>query len=159
MNFHPDVFEIGDDYFAIPTSFKDFNGPTPVLEQSHGHPLIPPSFVNLGDNYETSCRILALRIHRDDWTVPVTVYRETELTLGNKEFLVLNPHEADNKLDKELERLSDELPLDGLRGYFNEEAWKADLALEGRGRWLASYDHLEQQQEVVPGTYFIYRQK
>lgn len=159
VSYHPEVFEIGDSYYAIPVTFKEFNGTDPVLEQSHGRPVIPSGYLNLGDDYETSCRILALRMHRDEWALPISVYRETELTLGNKEFLVLTDYEADNEIDKELERRSDELPLEGLRAYFNEEAWKADCVREGRGRYLSSYDHLEHQQEVVPGTYYIYRQK
>jgi hypothetical protein len=160
VSYYPDVFAVGDECYAIPKTFTTFNDVDhePVLEQIHGRHVIPQSFLHLGDDYETSCRILALRMHRDDWITPVSAYRETELTLGNKVFLVLTEYEADTKLDKELERLSDDLPLEGLRHYFNEAAWKADCARDGRGRYLSSYDHLEQRQEVVAGTYLIYRQ-
>ena len=75
-----------------------------------------------------------------------------------KDYLVLTDDEADDMQDQELESyLNDciypELP-DGMQSYFNEEAWKRDAKMDGRGHSLNRQDGSEEQIE----DYFIYRQ-
>jgi len=41
--------------------------------------------------------------------------------------------------------------------YFDEDAWKYDAKMDGRGHSLASYDGNENEETVNDETYYIYR--
>ena len=49
-----------------------------------------------------------------------------------------------------------EIP-DNLQYYFNNEAWKRDAKMDGRGHSLATYDGAEYEETVNNTTYYIYR--
>ena len=77
------------------------------------------------------------------------------------EYLVLTDEEADEKWDEDLDNYIDECILhelpDAYRFYFDDEKWKADARLDGRGHSLSTYDGEENEQDVNGTTYYIYR--
>ena len=81
---------------------------------------------------------------------------------GREEYYVLTDDEADEKWDEELdyyleECIYPEIP-EHLRGYFDDEAWKEDARMDGRGHTLSSYDGCEYEEKINGTWYFIYRQ-
>lgn len=81
--------------------------------------------------------------------------------MRGQEYLVLTDSEADAAHDKELDSYIEELVMpeipERLQGYFDEEAWKRDARMDGRGHSLATYDGNENEQEIDGTTYYIYR--
>jgi len=80
---------------------------------------------------------------------------------GNKEYLVLTDSEADEKEDEQLnnyleECIYPELP-ENLRYYFDDEAWKRDARMDGRGHIISTYDGTEYEEKVNDTWYYIYR--
>ena len=78
-----------------------------------------------------------------------------------EEYLVLTDSEADTEEDEALDRYIEELIMpeipEPLQYYFNEELWKRDARMDGRGHTLATYDGCEYEEEVNGTTYYIYR--
>ena len=80
---------------------------------------------------------------------------------GKEEYLVLTDEEADEKWDEILDSYIDEcleIP-DNMRQYFNEEKWKDDAKMDGRGNAIANYDGNERRErdEDTGEVYYIYR--
>lgn len=80
---------------------------------------------------------------------------------SNKEFLVLTDKEADEEEDRQLDNYLEEciypeLP-EHLRGYFDDEAWKSDARIDGRGHNISTYDGAEYEEKVNDTYYYIYR--
>ena len=80
---------------------------------------------------------------------------------GNKEYLVLTDEEADEEEDRQLDNYLDEciypeLP-ENLRYYFDDEAWKRDARMDGRGHIISTYDGTEYEEKVNDTWYYIYR--
>ena len=76
-----------------------------------------------------------------------------------QEYLVLTDEEADEEEDRQLSNYIDEcldIP-DDIRPYFDEEAWKRDARMDGRGHTLSSYDGCEHEETVNDTTYYIYK--
>ena len=64
---------------------------------------------------------------------------------NSSDYLVLTDDEANDKLEESLD------------SYFDEDAWKYDAKMDGRGHSLASYDGNENEETVNDETYYIYR--
>ena len=81
---------------------------------------------------------------------------------GDQEYNVYTDEEADEAWEEELNMYIDECILpeipDYLRNYFDEEAWKSDARIDGRGHAIARYDGYEDFEEVEGTYYYIYRQ-
>lgn len=80
---------------------------------------------------------------------------------GKEEYLVLTDEEADEKWDEMLDSYIDdclEIP-DNVRKYFNEDKWKDDARMDGRGHAISSYDGNETREydEDTGDVYYIYR--
>lgn len=77
----------------------------------------------------------------------------------NEDYLVLTDEEADEEEDRQLDNYIDEcleIP-NNIRPYFDEESWKQDARMDGRGHILSSYDGCEYEEEVEGTHYYIYR--
>ncbi len=80
---------------------------------------------------------------------------------NGSDYLVLTDDEADDKWNDSLdsyiqECIFPELPK-AYMNYFDEDAWKYDAKMDGRGHSLASYDGNENEETVNDETYYIYR--
>lgn len=80
---------------------------------------------------------------------------------GREEYRVLTDSEADQANDECIENYIDdcilpELP-DFAKNYFDNEAFRRDALVDGRGHNLAGYDGHENYQTVDSETYYIYR--
>lgn len=77
------------------------------------------------------------------------------------EYLVLTDEEADDRWDEHLDEYIDQIILPELpeayKNYFDDETWKKDAKMDGRGYSLSSYDGNEYEQDVNGTTYYIYR--
>ena len=81
------------------------------------------------------------------------------LSFDDREFLVLTDDEAEKKWDEHLDSYIEEcleIP-EHLRFYFDEEKWKDDARIDGRGHSLSSYDGHEHEIKINETEYFIYR--
>lgn len=80
---------------------------------------------------------------------------------SNQEYLVLTDEEADEEEDRQLDNYIEECVLceipNNLRGYFDDEAFKKDAKMDGRGHILSTYDGCEYEEEVNDTYYYIYR--
>lgn len=79
-----------------------------------------------------------------------------------EEYEVLTDSEADDRMDECLDNYIEELILpeipDHLQNYFDEEAWKSDARMDGRGHIISRYDGCEYEEKVNGTWYYIYRQ-
>jgi len=105
----------------------------------------------------------ALKQHLGDTDLnemKICQFDETLVELNNgEEYLVLTDDEADDQENEYLESYIDEcleIP-DNVRPYFDEEKWKKDARMDGRGHSLSCYDGSEYEEEVDGTTYYIYR--
>ena len=81
------------------------------------------------------------------------------LSFDDREFLVLTDDEAEKRWDEHLDSYIEEcleIP-EHLRFYFDEEKWKDDARIDGRGHSLSSYDGHEHEIKINETEYFIYR--
>ena len=88
----------------------------------------------------------------------------------NNDYLVLTDAEADDKWDEELDNYIEECiepeierisEGQGNLSYyikFDEEMWKRDAKMDGRGHSLSRYDGHEHEETVNGQTFYIYRQ-
>jgi hypothetical protein len=76
---------------------------------------------------------------------------------NSEEYLVLTDDEADRLWEKELDYYIDECIIREipkyLQNYFDENRWKDDARIDGRGHSISTYDGGENEE----GDYFIYR--
>ena len=85
----------------------------------------------------------------------------------NNDYLVLTDEEADEKWEELLDSYIEEcitpeidnIEIGHLSSYitFDEEMWKRDARMDGRGHSLNSYDGNEDEETVNGTTYYIYR--
>ena len=79
----------------------------------------------------------------------------------NGDYKVLTDSEADAAWDEALESYIDDIILpempETFRYYFDNEAWKRDARIDGRGHSLNYYDGSEEYEEVNGEDYYIYR--
>ena len=88
--------------------------------------------------------------------------RDCLYSYSGQEYLVCTDSEADELRDECLENYIEDCILpeleEGLRGYFDNEAWKRDARYDSRGDYLNTYDGYEYEEEVNGTSYYIYRQ-
>lgn len=169
ITYHHQPIEItiqgrGYGYYAIPSGV-DISEGSPDFQS---YQEIPDEFIDLDVDFEDACRLLALRIHLDDWE-PSSVELSGStgyLDYGSQEWLVLTDYEADSQWEARLlEYIDDcmEIP-DSVRPYFDEKRWLEDAKIDGRGHTLSSYDGNEWEVEIDTDpevgdteTYYLYR--
>lgn len=88
-------------------------------------------------------------------------YGEYTYEYCGEEYIVATDEEADEiedeKLDDYLEEcIYPELP-ENLRFYFDDDAWKRDARMDGRGHIISTYDGDENYVYVNGTAYYIYR--
>lgn len=113
-------------------------------------------------------KILALAQHlnistddTDILNITQSSYDDCVYEYGNEEYLVCTDSEADDKwevsLDDYIEQcIMPEVP-EWIQNYFDEDAWKRDARMDGRGHSLSGYDGNEHEEGVNGTDYYIYR--
>lgn len=80
----------------------------------------------------------------------------------NESYTVVTDDEADDLWEQELDNYIEECIMheipEHLQCYFDEDAWKSDARIDGRGHAISRYDGCEYEEEVNGTTYYIYRQ-
>jgi len=87
----------------------------------------------------------------------VRAYETTEH--GNQEYKVFTDAEADREWDEALDSYIDdcmEIP-ENVLPYFDEDKWKCDAKMDGRGHSLNRYDGGEEYATINKVDYYIYR--
>ena len=77
----------------------------------------------------------------------------------SEEYIVATDEEADEIEDECLDNYIEEcleIP-DNIRPYFDEEKWKDDARMDGRGHIISTYDGNENEEKVNGTWYYIYR--
>ena len=84
-----------------------------------------------------------------------------ELDYYGETYLVLTDSEADDIEDERLNQYIEECIMpeipEHLQNYFDEEAWKRDARMDGRGHNISTYDGCEYEEIVNDTWYYIYR--
>ena len=112
---------------------------------------------------ETRIKALAKYLELDEDDITESKHDDTCLEVGHgkypNEYLVLTDDEADVVWEERLDSYIDEcleIP-DHLQSYFDEEAWKRDARMDGRGHSISSYDGCEYDVEIDGETLYIFR--
>lgn len=158
-----------DTYYAVPEELKGMVevGPSKLANLVVSDPEVdlPESLVELSDDYDEACRILALRHSLDEWDgyFSVSTYNEKIVNAGStREYLVVTDAEADDLWEQDLDSYLDECVLselpESVQSYFDRESWKKDARIDGRANSLNRYDGDEDEVEIDDVSYFIYRQ-
>ena len=97
---------------------------------------------------------------KDELNSIVNEYDNT-YSYGREEYIVATDEEADEIEDEYLDNYLEEciypeLP-ENLRFYFDDEAWKRDARMDGRGHCISTYDGCEYEEKVNGTWYYIYR--
>lgn len=112
---------------------------------------------------EAEMRIKALANHLEIEIdeIQSTKYDEKILEVGNDEYLIVTDQEADDIWDERLESYIDECILPDIpehaRNYFDNESWKVDAQMDGRGHAISSYDGCEYDIEIDGEILYIFR--
>ena len=104
-------------------------------------------------------RAEAIKEVTDELDNIVEGYNKTMFSYHNEDYYVLTDSEADDMEDQQLDNYIEEcleIP-DDIRPYFDEEKWKRDARMDGRGHIISSYDGCEYEETVEGTTYYIYR--
>lgn len=92
----------------------------------------------------------------EDWE-EVGEYNEYD-----NDYKVYTDNEADTAWEESLDNYIDECILSEIPKhyhiYFDDEKWKRDAKIDGRGHSLASYDGNEREQVVQGETFYLYKQ-
>jgi hypothetical protein len=91
----------------------------------------------------------------------ISSYDDSCFEEGSSEYMVLTDDEANDKWEEALDGYLEECVYpelsDPLKNYFDDEAWKRDARMDGRGHSLSSYDGHEHEEKVGEVTYYIYQ--
>ena len=149
----------GGEYYAIPEGV-DADETADGIEAE-----MPEDWHQIGiglDETEAERALAVLLECEDPSDGPNVEVDGDRVTVGRREYLVLTDSEADAAWDSELERYIEDCILPEIpemyRGYFDEDKWKADARVDGRGHSLAGYDGEECEARINGTDYFIYRQ-
>lgn len=90
-------------------------------------------------------------------------YSDNTFEYGSEEYEVLTDSEADDRMEEELDNyleecIYSEIQNETLKNYFDEEAWKSDARMDGRGHIISRYDGCENEEKVNGTWYYIFRQ-
>lgn len=93
----------------------------------------------------------------------ITEEYDNTFSYYREEYEVLTDSEAEDRMEEELDNYIEEciypeIKDEHLRRYFDEEAWKHDARMDGRGHIISRYDGEENEEQVNGTWYFIYRQ-
>ncbi len=117
--------------------------------------------VNMNNMKQENDKIKALAKFLECEYEDITEVDEDNYTIGQQEYLVLTDSEADDRWEEELNHYIDECILpevpENIRFYFDEEKWKDDARMEGRGHVIATYDSVEEYETIDEEDYYIYR--
>ena len=110
-------------------------------------------------DYSQKTLALAKRLEIDPSEVNETKYGTFEAEGG--EYMVLTDAEADEKWEESLDNYLEEcvyqeLP-ENFRCYFDDEKWKRDAKMDGRGHSLSGYDGEEHEETINGEDFYIYR--
>ena len=99
--------------------------------------------------------------HVDDYNYEIwqdiNIYKVDKYS--HREYAVMTDSEADKAWDEALDSYIDEcldIP-ENVRHYFDEEKWKDDARIDGRGHSLNHYDGGEEEANINDVDYYIYR--
>ena len=112
---------------------------------------------------ETEIRIKALAkyLECDIDDLSESKWDDKTIENGSEEYLVVDDAEADIAWDERLDSYIEECILaelpEHLRTYFDDEAWKKDARIDGRGHSISSYDGDEDEIEIDGETVYIFR--
>lgn len=112
---------------------------------------------------ETETRIKALAKHLECGIDDLNESSHDDQTIecGKQEYLVVTDEEADDVWDERLESYIDECILPRLpehvQMYFDNEKWKEDAKMDGRGHSISSYDGGEDEIEIDNEMLYIFR--
>jgi len=119
--------------------------------------------INLNDFVEPD-KVQALSQHLETHfsTIEETTYNDNSFEAEGSKWLVVTDEEADDLWEESLDNyLKDcvypELP-DNMQNYFDDEKWKENAKMDGRGHSLNRYDGSEYSEKVNDTYYFIYQQ-
>ena len=80
---------------------------------------------------------------------------------SDRDYTVMTDSEADKAWDEALDNYIDECILpdvpENSKMYFDDERWKDDARIEGRGHSLNHYDGSEEEANINDVDYYIYR--
>lgn len=104
---------------------------------------------------------LAQYLNIDPDEIIVEAY-DDRYTVGNEEYLVCDDYTADKYWDEDLDNYIEECILSELPAtyhmYFDDEKWKRDARVDGRGHSLNRYDGTEEVETIKGTNYYIFRQ-
>ena len=114
---------------------------------------------------ETRIKALAKYLDCDIEDIEPTKYSEKTLEVGHgqypDEYLVVTDEEADEEWEERLNSYLEECVLPeldkSLRFYFDDEKWKRDARMDGRGHSISGYDGCENDIEIDGETIYIFR--
>lgn len=111
------------------------------------------------EDYED--KVCALAAHLDEDPDDISEQTWGAFSHGSTEYMVLTDDEADEAWDESLQSYLDECVLPELpetaRRYFDEDAWKEDAKMDGRGHSLSGYDGNESEVIIADEVYYIFR--
>ncbi len=91
----------------------------------------------------------------------VSTYDDNRVEYGSQEYLVCTDSEADDLWEESLDSYLEHCVYPELTGnlkyYFDDEKWKRDAKMDGRGHSLSRYDGNENEEKVGDTWYYIYR--
>jgi len=103
----------------------------------------------------------ALAEHLEVKPKDITPLNDEYYEVDGSEYRVLTDDEADRANDESIENYIDECILPELpeqyRHYFDDEAFKRDARMDGRGHNLNYYDGTEYEVKINDEWYFIYQ--
>lgn len=92
----------------------------------------------------------------------ITEEYDNTFSYYREEYEVLTDSEADDRQEEELDNYIEECILpeipEAYQNYFDEEAWKHDAKMDGRGHIISRYDGYECEEKVNDTWCYIYRQ-
>lgn len=110
---------------------------------------------------EDRIKALSTFLDMDVELITESSYDEKSFETEEGEYLVLTDSEADYLASYSIDNYIEECVLSEIpepyRNYFDNEAFKSDILLDGRGIQIASYDHEENEIMIEGFMYFIYR--
>ena len=118
------------------------------------------------ETYEDPERAIAFAVvyglsYEEAQEIAEAEYQENWYSIGAIEAMVLLDDEADEAVEDSLENYIEDCVLpevpEWIVPYFDEEAWKRDARMDGRGHILAGYDGAEEEAQVAGTYYSVFR--
>ncbi len=144
---------IGEDFFIVEDdgNYKAFEGTEEEARKQFEDDIEGTEEADIDVNFMIFCENNLTEVEElaeDDYTI---------------DYMVLTDDEADVKWDESLDNYLEECiypeleKIGNLANYFDDEAWKKDARMDGRGHSLSSYDGNENEETIEGETFYIYR--